>query len=240
MRKFLSLSTLLACSIALKAQDIKIGPEAGGIYTTMSQKLNGESRETNYQLGFRFGAVGDIEVAEQFAVQSGLFLSVNNGTESYYERYYSTGGRLPASEHDRRNYNITYLQLPVYALYKTGKEFDDPHFFFGIGPVFNYAIGGRFKQEYNTTLNGVDRLNRYDYSLPLGNNRALDRLRRFDLSANVTIGYEAPSGLFFRAHYGIGLFNVAPGGDSDNRFRNSGGGLSIGFLFKTSNKPHWE
>src|SRR5690606_10576384 len=110
---------------------------------------------------------------------------------------------------------------------------DDHHFFFGIGPSFNYAISGNFKQEYTNTLNGKSLVKRYDYTLPIGYDKVNDKLRPFDISANVTIGYEMPAGLFFRAYYGLGLLNVAPGGDSDNCFRNSGGGLSIGFLFKT-------
>jgi hypothetical protein len=240
MRRILSALALLALGGPVMAQGFKIGPELGATYNTMSQKLGGTTRETNYQVGFRVGVVSDIKFAEQFALQPGLFLSVNNGTESYYERYYRTAAGVPTSDHDRRNYQFTALQLPVYAMFKTGKEFDDHHFFFGIGPSFNYAISGNFKQEYTNTLNGKSLVKRYDYTLPIGYDKVNDKLRPFDISANVTIGYEMPAGLFFRAYYGLGLLNVAPGGDSDNCFRNSGGGLSIGFLFKTSRKAHWE
>lgn len=231
MKKILSIVALLGLGATAVAQDIKVGPEIGATYNTMWQKLNGDSRETNYQFGFRVGGVADFQFNEYFSIQPGLFLSVNNGTESYYERFYKTGSGLPTSEKDRRNYQVTYLQLPVYALYKTGKEYDDPHFFVGIGPSFNLAVGGTFKQEYTTALNGVDIPKRYDYSMPFGNDRVRDRMRRFDLSANITAGYEMPFGLFFRAYYGLGLLNVAPSGNSDNCFRNSGGGLSVGFLF---------
>jgi hypothetical protein len=241
MKKFLSIVSLLALGTAALAQDIKVGPEVGVTYNTMSQKLNGTSRETNYQFGFRIGGVADFQINEYFSVQPGLFLSVNNGTESYYERFFKTGSGLPSSEHDRRNYKITYLQLPVYALYKTGKEYDDPHFFVGIGPSFNLGIGGTFKQEYTTTLNGVDVPKRYEYGMPFGNDRIDDKIRRFDLSANVTLGYEMPFGLYFRAFYGLGLLNVAPSGNSDNCFRNSGGGLSIGFFFNAKGGgPRWQ
>lgn len=240
MKKILSIITLLGLGTATYAQDIKVGPELGANFVTMSQKLNGNNHETNYQLGFKVGGVADFQFNEYFSLQPGLFLSLNNGTESYYERLYKTGSGLPAGEKDRRNYNVTYLQLPVYAMFKTGKEFDDPHVFFGIGPSFNYAVGGRYRQEYSYTLNGKDIPSRYDYSIPLGNDKTKDEMRPFDISANVTVGYEMPFGLYFRAFYGLGLLNVAPSGDSDNAFRHSGGGLSIGFLFKTSNGPHWQ
>ena len=239
MKKILSIITLMGLGTSAMAQDIKVGPELGATYNTMYQKLNGAKRETNYQLGFKIGGVVDLPINEMFSLQPGLFLSLNNGTESYYERFYKTGSGLPTSDHDRRNYGITYLQLPVYALFKTGKEFDDPHFFFGIGPSFNYAVGGGFKQEFTSTLNGEDRTARYDYGLPIGNSKTKDKIRPFDISANVTVGYETPFGLFFRAYYGVGLLNIAPAGDSDNKFRAHGGGISVGFLFKPNNGPRW-
>lgn len=222
------------------AQNIKIGPELGGIYTTMSQKIDGESRETNFQFGARAGVAADFQICDNFSIQSGLFLSFNNGTESNYMKSYRLGSGQPASERDERNYSITYLQMPIYAVYKTGVEFDDPHFFFGIGPSINYAVGGRYKEVSTHTLNGQSLPNRYDYALPLGYDAHTDKLRPFDIGANATVGYEAPSGWFVRAHYSLGLLNIAPGGNADNVSRTMGGGLSVGFLFKAVNKPRWE
>jgi hypothetical protein len=241
MKKLSSLIALTTLSAMGFAQyPLKLGPEIGATYNTLNQKINGTKRETNYQFGFRFGGVVDYSFTDNLFLQPGLSLSVNNGTESYGERYYYSGSGLPSSEHDRRIYNITYLQAPVYFLYKTGKEYDDHKFFVGAGPSFNFAVGGRYRQEFTDYLNGKPRIARYDYSLPIGNNSKDDRIRLFDLSANLTAGYEAPFGLFFRLYYGFGLFNVAPGGGSTNVFRNSGGGISIGYLFNTSSKQHWE
>lgn len=239
MKKILSIITLIGLGSPAMAQDIKVGPEIGATYNTMYQKLNGAKRETNYQVGFKIGGVVDLPLNEMFSLQPGLFLSLNNGTESYYERNFKSGAGVPNAQRDRRNYGVTYVQLPVYALFKTGKEYDDPHFFFGIGPSFNYAVGGGFKQEFTNTINGEDRTSRYDYSIPIGNSKTKDKIRPFDISANVTVGYEAPFGLFFRAYYGVGLLNLAPSGDSDNKFRAHGGGLSVGFLFNTTHGPRW-
>jgi len=240
MKKILSIVAIMGLASTAMAQTIKVGPELGATYNTMTQKVGGFNKETNYQIGFRVGGVADFNFNESFSIQPGLFLSMNNGTESYIERNYKTGAGVPTREQDRRNYSVTYVQLPIYALYKTGKEFDDPHFFFGIGPSFNYAIGGRFEQEYTNSLNGKPITKRYDYSIPLGNDRTKDKLRPFDIAVNVTAGYETNFGIYFRAHYSIGLLNAAPAGDSDNCFRNSGFGLSIGYLFKASNNNHWD
>lgn len=241
MKKILSIVTLLGLGTATFAQGIKVGPEAGVTLVTMSQKLNDASRQTDYQVGFRIGGTADFQFNEYFSIQPGAFLSINNGTESYYERNFKSGSGVPTSQRDRRNYSVTYIQVPVYALYKTGKEYDDPHFFVGIGPSFNFAVGGRFKQEYSNVLNGIGTPTRYDYSIPVGNDRVKDKIRLFDISANATVGYELPIGLYFRAYYGIGLLNVAPGGNSENCFRNSGGGISVGFFFNAKGGgPRWQ
>lgn len=242
MKKILSIISFCAigASATAQIQDLRIGPEVGVNFVTLGQKINGESRETNYQLGFKAGATVDIQFTNNFYLQPAIFLSVNNGSESYYQRNYRTGGGVPYAEKDRRQYQVTQLQVPVYAMYKTDKEFDDPHFFFGIGPSFNLGISGQYSQEYSLGQNGVDRPTRTNTNIRFGNHRTLDHIRRFDLAANATVGYQMPMGLFFRAFYGIGLLNMAPDGDKNNYFRNSGGGLSVGFLFKTFRRNHWE
>lgn len=239
MKQILSIIALLGLGSAAMAQDIKIGPEVGATYNTMSQTIEGADYSTNYQLGFRIGGVVDYQFNEAFSIQPGLFLSANNGTESHNQTNFKTESGVPASIIDRRNYSITYVQLPVYALFKTGAEYDDPHFFVGVGPSFNLGVGGRFKQDYSSTLNGVGRPQKYDDDVAFGNSRTKDQIRRFDISANATVGYELPVGIFFRAYYGIGLLNVAPGSEHNNSFRNSGGGISIGFLINATNHPRY-
>jgi len=239
MKQILSMIALAALGSAAMAQDIKIAPEIGATINTMSQTIEGTDYNTTYQLGFRAGAVMEYQFTQNFSLEPGVFVSFNNGTESNHTRNYSTEAGVPASSIDRRNYSVTYLQVPVYALFKTGVEYDDPHFFFGIGPSFNLGIGGRFRQDYSTTLNGIGRPQKYDDAIDFGDSRTKDQIRRFDISANATIGYELPMGLFFRAYYGVGLLNVAPGSEHDNSFRNSGGGISIGFLINTTNHPRY-
>jgi hypothetical protein len=241
MKKILSIITLLGLGTAAMAQDIKVGPEIGATYNTMWQTIGDKKYSTNYQLGFKVGAVADFKFNENFSLQPGLFVSINNGTESNNETFYKTESGVPRSITDHRNYDATYLQMPIYALFKIGKEYDDPHFFIGVGPSFNMGIGGTFKQEYSDFQNGVGIPTRYDNSMPYGNSRTQDQMRRFDVSANATLGYELPIGVYIRASYGIGLLNLAPGGsDYGNSLRNSGFGLSVGWFFNAKESSHWQ
>jgi len=239
MKKILNLLLLIGLGTTTMAQTVKIAPEIGGAYQTMSQKLYGAVRTTQFQLGLRLGGIVDIGFNKHFSLQPGLLLVTNSGTESNYRRDFATGAGLPTSDQDRRRYHITYLKVPVYFLYKTGKEYYDPHFFFGGGPYFAFALGGRFQQEYTNTLNGADITKRYDYAMPVGNGPK-DKIRPFDLGLQATAGYETTFRLYFRAFYGIGLLNVAPNGNSANNFHQQGGGLAVGYFFDMSHKEPWE
>lgn len=238
MNKILSTLILLGISAASFAQPVlKIGAEVGGTFGTMSQKLYGETREIQFQAGFKLGGVLDVGFNDHFSLQPGLFLTTNSGSESNYDKYFSTGAGLPTSDHDYRRYHVTYLQLPVYALYKTADEYSD-RFFAGLGPYLGVAVGGRFEQEYTNTLNGVEIPKRYDKAIAIGYDRK-DEIGRYDFGLQATVGYETLFGLYFRAFYGYGLLNVAPNPDSENAFHNSVGGITVGFFFKPgSNKGY--
>jgi len=239
MKKLIGILALVGASTVVSAQPyFKIGPEVGITYNNMSQRIDGVNRSTDFQLGYRAGAAVDLQLTNHFFLQSGLFVSGLNGSESFYESSSFTGAGTPITFSDRRQYSVTYLQLPVYAMLKTGKEYDDAHFFFGVGPYFAAGIGGNFKQTYSTSLNGVERPEFYDYSILFGNDRDKDQLRAFDFGAGATIGFETTFGLYFRAQYSIGLLNIAPAGNADNKFRQQAFGLSVGYLFDTSGRNY--
>lgn len=239
MKQFLCIVAAVGLSIPVANAQIKIGPEAGVIYTNMTQRIDGSKYDTDYKFGARIGAVVEIPLNQLFYIQPGLSFTANNGTKSSYRKYYSSGVGLPTSVDDTREYSVSYLQLPLYFMVKTGKEFDDNHFFAGVGPYLNVAVGGRFKQQYTTTLNGMDRPNYFDRTIKLGDFRQEDDHKHVDFGVNAMLGYEFSNGLFFRGYYGIGFLNMAPGGNKDNSFKNMGGGLTIGFLIPTTPRQTW-
>lgn len=239
MKKIISALAIFGLSAAtVSAQPVlKVGPEVGGTFMTMSQKYDGETRSTQFQPGLRVSGVLDIGFSDAFSLQPGIFLTTNNGTESNYTKHYYTGGQVPASITDRRRYHISYLQIPVYALYKTGDEYSS-HFFVGGGPYLGIAVGGRYQQDFTNTLNGQNIVKRYDYPINIGYDES-DEIGRYDFGLQATAGFETTFGLYFRVFYSYGLVNTAPLGGSDNNYHQSGGGLTVGFFFKTNNNPRY-
>lgn len=231
MNKVISLFAM-ACVFATSSfaqTEYKIAPEVGGTFVNMTQKYDNVDYETNPQAGFRIGGVFDFGF-KHFSVQPGLFLTFNNGTESNYTNNYATGGGVPTSYTDDRWYHITYLQIPVYALYKSGDEFSS-RFFAGAGPFLNIGLGGHFQRNFTNTLNGQQIVKRFDYPINLGSQED-DDVRRLGFGFQATVGYETVFGLYFRAAYGYDLLNASPIHNSANIFHQSGGSLSIGYFFK--------
>ncbi len=240
MRKFLSTIAILGLTTGLSQAQILIGPEAGASLYTMSQKFNGTDRSNNQQLGFRGGVSLDIPFKPWFSIQPGAFFTSNIGSRGNYSRNYATGGGVSARIQDDREYHINQIQIPVYAVFKSGQEFDDIHFFIGAGPYVAFNIGGHYYQKTTQTVNGLNYSQLIDEGINLGNDGLHDNVRVFDIGANVTGGVMFPFGGFIRAYYGIGFLNLKPQGDGQNSFRTIGGGLTFGYFFNPGNKTSWE
>lgn len=239
MKQILCFIAALGIGAQAATAQIKIGPEVGATYNTMLQKINGNTYDTKYQFGVRMGAVVDIPLNSFFYIQPGLNFSAYNGATSTFSNYYASGDGIPTRVYDQREYQVSYVQAPVYFMFKTGREFDDNHFFAGIGAFLNVAVAGRFDQTYTTTLNGLDRPVYYDRAINLGDFKQQDDHRTIDVGVNLMMGYEFKNGLFFRGYYGTGLLNMAPGADANNNFRHMGGGISVGFLLSTEPRQTW-
>lgn len=239
MKKYFTFIALFAFSYSVKAQDVQLAPEVGVLYQSMTQKINDSKYNTEYQIGAKVGAHLDISFNTRFSLQTGAFLQLNTGAESSFTKNYYLGSGLPTSDKDVRRYHINYVKVPLMAVIKTGAEFDDPHFTVGFGPYVAYAIGGNFQQEYTNTLNGEPLTKRYDEPLKIGNH-IKDHIRPFDFGLQAALGYELPFGLYFKAHYGVGLLNVFPKGVPNSFFRNHGGGLSAGYYFDLTKRKVWE
>lgn len=233
----LSIATVLATQV--NAQDIVFSPEVGLMYSTISHSINAENRETSYQLGFRTGCMADFQFGSHFSLNPGLVLNLNRGGQSYAEGSSYTGSNIPTNYTDDRTYRFHYLSVPVFLVYKTYNDYNEPHWEFGIGPAANFAIAGRYIQEFNETVRGNTSRQKYDYSMPYGNNQRFDRARGFDLSLNAIMGYQFSSGFYVRAQYGLGLLNIAPQGNANNSMRNSGFSLSLGFNWLKITSNPW-
>lgn len=214
MKKNLLISALLLCAAAASGQ-VSFAPEAGLTLSSQRQKyeiMGQNGTETGKILpGVRLGIVADISVSDHFAVQPGLFYSLNR---TKFEDYLVNGLTVSNTIHN--------IQLPVYFLYQSGSP-NEGRFFAGAGPYFSYAIAGKMKSD--APLIGEN-----EQDIQFGDDNDDDQ-HPFDIGGSVTLGYTLPMGLYFRGSYNLGLANLQPQGDSDNSLKNTSFSISIGYFF---------
>ncbi len=234
---FSSMLAMLCAGANTATAQVHIGPEVGFTYNTMYQRWNNLEYDSKFQLGFRLGGLVDIPISEsKFYFQPGAALLINNGAKTYYEHLYSTGAGVPTSYKDSREYHVMSVNIPLYFVYKTGNYYNDPHFLMGLGGYVSGNVGGRFVQDYVTTLNGDRRSMKYDRSIFIGQQRADDDIAMFDAGVSAMLGFQASSGFFVKGYVSLGLLDQAPGNSSLDYFQNLNTGLTFGFLFNT--KPY--
>jgi len=98
--------------------------------------------------------------------------------------------------------SLSYLQVPLYALYYHRLD-GAGSVFGGLGPYLAYGIGG--------SAFGGD-----------------DGLKRFDAGLGLTVGYKMPQSFSFSLGYDIGLANIQKNGFGD-KAQNRGISLNVGY-----------
>ncbi|PSK92152.1 outer membrane protein with beta-barrel domain [Taibaiella chishuiensis] len=212
--------------MAASAQ-LKIAPEIGATMYSHSNKTTilGQSatESTDLQPGLRAGAVLDLTLSDHFSLQPGVFYALNR-TKS--ESSSTTGSYTYLN---KNSVLLHAVQVPIYAVYKTGEE-GSGRFFVGLGGYISYTIAGTQKSETATTAGGITTDKKSSLKMKLGNDKT-DELRPLDYGPSAMLGYELANGLYFRGHFNYGLANMLPQGNSDAYTKSMSFGISVGYFF---------
>lgn len=216
---------LIACMLLLSISTIAQEVEAtsfgirGGInFQNINGKdASGDNLDNNLVLRFHAGVQANIPVAPDFYFQPGLLFTTK-------------GAKTNSFLNSDAEFTINYLELPLSFLYRpllgTG------HLLLGFGPYVAYGLSG--KTDINVVgIEGkrdIKFANDYTGVLPYG-----EYFKRMDYGANLFFGYELQNGFFVQLNTQLGLAkinaknNTNP--DADTALRNTGFGLSIGYMF---------
>lgn len=130
MKKILFLLTVGSfAALAVNAQTVSFGLKAGMTSANMKAKSSGLTISTDSKIGFYAGAMAEIGVSENFAVQPELFYSSMG-----YKISMSEGG-----ETFKGSDNLGYINLPVLLKYK------NEGFAAFVGPQISYLISAKGK-----------------------------------------------------------------------------------------------
>jgi hypothetical protein len=168
--------------------------------------IGGRDFVTTFKLGAAIGILADLEVDQHIFFQPGLFLRTG-------------GAKLTNPTGD---YNITSTDLQFYIQYKTGDRCSR-RFFMGAGPCISFYTSGSFSYAKNGNIPAAFG------DLRIGPN-AEDDLKNRGLGIGFNIGYLPKRHSYFKANFVMGLSNLKPVGDADNKIKSLSAGLTYGFF----------
>lgn len=202
--QIITVALLFVSSVSF-AQKTSFGIKGGVNQSTFYLKGESpnESRLTLDKPGFHVGGVADIGVSSNFSVQPQLLLQFK-------------GGKLKQSGSETQ-FDFMTIDVPVNLVYH------HQGFFFGAGPNFSVGLSGKGK------VTGQPDKDLYEEGVISANSE----FKRFDIGANVMMGYQFPSGFTVGANWTPGLMDIYDD-DADNiKASNSVIGFSIGYMFSS-------
>jgi hypothetical protein len=238
--KKINVCIILAILISLTGfSQARFGLLAGGHLGTVSIEDDGKEepgKKSNF--GFRFGAIAQIPISDQFSFMPGLNY-VSKGGKYELNEVENLGGGITMTTTGEQKITTSFIEVPLNFAY-TGSS-DQGGFFAGLGPVISLGISGKFKgnQTITTVIPGFPtQTSSADFDADIkfdGKKDATDdkiHLKGLEFGGNIFAGYMMSNGLFVKALYNTGFANLSP--EDKTSFKTSYFGISIGFLFGSS------
>ena len=211
-RKWIMMIAFCVVVFTAKAQ-ISVGVK-GGLNVSSIEEYNGFSLDS--RAGFHGGIMLQYMMNDNIGIESGLYYSLMGGREK--EKDYDNPNRI---DDYVAKANPSYLQLPLYAIYK----FDlgqDMKFYPSLGVYFGYGLSG------NYDLKGQDDGVVIDKKEDFFN----DERNRFDMGVGVGVNFQ-----YNRIVFGVGYeqgflkINKHDFPYEDENAYNSNLKVSVGYLF---------
>ena len=170
----------------------------------------------------KIGALADVPLNKRVYFQAGLGVSRKGAVRDF--SYYKNDS---FNESVHQTLSIYYADLPLSVIYKSGLK-GKGCFIAGLGATFSYILTGNNQLSDYQVFNAV--LSSTNIRAKIINGTTI---HAFDLGMNACVGYELPSGCFFRAYYTMGVNDIGVGTEVD---KNRTWGISAGyFLSKKRN-----
>jgi opacity protein-like surface antigen len=207
-KKILFLATAVCFFISVNAQaQFKIGARAGLNLTNMSMKFDGKKpsgdEKSKMKPGFQVGVVGEFGLGKSFALQPALLVATQ-------------GCKVKAGDY-KASTNLTYIQVPINAMYKLGVG--NLNILFQAGPYLGYAIAGKEKWEEDGEKESE--------KIKFGGDE--DQTKAFDFGLGFGAGVELMKSLQIGLGYNIGLANLSNA--EKTKAHNNGLALTVTYLF---------
>lgn len=223
--------TLTTYITALAQVKITAGPELGFQLANMRAHKAGQRSSGEFKPGLRVGGIVDINTSYRLSIQTGI-LYCRKGYEIIFD------SRIPtkSGENTRlisKRLKTHYVEFPLTVQYKIAENYSG-YFFGGGGGYAAIAAGGDVTNEVaiipGNATNPDDVTTRsIDRNLEIGND-AWDDVQSADVGLSFNTGFMWYNGLYIRAFSDIGITNIAPQGNDNNKLKNLSFGIAVGYL----------
>lgn len=187
------------------------------------------ANKTSSMLFWKAGVVSKFPFSNHFTLMPQLNFIIKGGKASFDSD----------ADHNKYEEKLTYLELPVYALY-TIKRSKSTSFFIGGGPIISYGLNGdRTGTEEHVETTGsniflhVARPIKFDGRTYNENDQQL-HYNPMELALGIIGGYQFSKALFVKLHYSFGTTNL--GANIGAETKNNYGGLGLGYIFPAKHK----
>jgi len=199
------MSALIFGCATVKAQKVSFGVKAGVQQNTFTMRYESDDewqRNNITGAGFHVGGLADISLANHISVQPAVLFNSKSTV-------YSSEGKI----------KMNAIDVPINFLYKTSG------FFVGLGPNLSYGISAKTKM-------GDETQNWYE-KYPVGEgDEEKSMLKRFEIGANLTMGYQFKNNILVSTSYTQGVGNISGVTEGEfGKIRTRQIGLSIGYFF---------
>ncbi|HEY3369775.1 MAG TPA: porin family protein [Prolixibacteraceae bacterium] len=217
----IAILVMFGFSAMSQSEGISFGLKGGVNFQNINGKdASGDKLEFDMVTRFNAGVVVEIPVAPEFYFQPGLLYTTKGAKASKDFLGVGTSGE----------YNLSYIELPLNLLYKPllGKG----HLLLGFGPYVAYGLGGKAKFEIGNVSEERDIVFANDYTSPSHYGQYFKRL---DYGGNLFFGYELANGISLQLNTQLGMAKINADNttypNDDTSFKNTGFGLSLGYMF---------
>ena len=170
--------------------------------------------------GFGAGVVAELPFQNNLSLRSSL---------NYLQKKSSVEFSTVAGKTNTLKSTLNYLELPVNLVYTI--PMNGVSVYFGAGPSIGYGISGKMKfNGYMAGQGGSHPVTETTEAFKKEDKGGAG-LKRFDLSANANAGIQFDNGIFINGGYLYGFTNL---GEKDNKYKNRGILLTLGFLLPTN------
>lgn len=199
--------TALSASAQSEEEKVTFGLRAGVNFQNFNGKdENGDNLSNSLVVKYNAGANVEFLLAPDYYLQAGLLFSAKG------------------SKKGSTNYQLNYVELPIYFLFKP--QLGSDRILLGLGPYLAYGVGGKVKTNGSSAkINYAGEASAADY---------YKTFKPFDAGANFLAGYEFNNGLSFQINAQLGLTSISPKASflpKQPAYKNTGFGLSLGYRF---------